>query len=86
MNHHFNKGLLLTSFGMSIGFFGMLGNADLSFIPVLCIVLFGISMSATAFMYFRYVAATKLLQDLPPISAVKKLLNNKIKEKKIKIE
>ena len=70
--------LFIVTLGMSIGFFGILSNEDFSFIPVLSIVLFGMSMSIVVFLYLRYLAAETMVKELPPISSVKKLLNYKL--------
>ena len=71
--------LILVSFlCASIASFDLLGNKDFSVIPVLCIVFFGISMSAVLFLSLRYQAATELERHNPEFETVKKLLKHKI--------
>mgnify|MGYP003706063421 CR=1 FL=1 len=70
--------MLCTTLGCSIGFFDLLGNKELSVIPVLSIIFFGMSMSIFLFLALRYRAAVELERENPDFKTVKKLLKHKI--------
>ena len=55
--------------------FAWLGDEKLSFIPVLCIIFFGISMSLLVFFYLRYQAAVQLTKNHPKKETAEKLLS-----------
>ena len=69
---------LLLTLSLSIYFFAWMGDEKLSFIPVLSIIFFGISMSSFVFFYLRYDAAKRLSHTKPSVDTVKKLLQNKL--------
>ena len=63
---------------LSAYFFAWLGDKKLSFIPVLCIIFFGISMSLLVFFYLRYQAAVQLTKNHPKKETAQKLLSSKL--------
>ena len=48
------------------------------FIPVLCIIFFGISMSLVVFFYLRYQAAVQLTKNHPKKETAQKLLSSRL--------
>ena len=63
---------------LSAYFFAWLGDEKLSFIPVLCIIFFGISMSLLVFFYLRYQAAVQLTKNHPKKETAQKLLSSRL--------
>lgn len=68
----------VVTLSLSIYFFTWIGDEKLSFIPVLCIIFFGISMSLLVFFFLRFQAAVKLSTQQPKRETAQKLLSAKL--------